>query len=30
MAGKDVLLSVDGIKATYNGAITALHGVSFT
>ena len=29
MAGKDVLLSVDGIKATYNGAITALHGVSF-
>ncbi|MGV2184820.1 ABC transporter ATP-binding protein [Rhizobium rhizogenes] len=30
MAGKDVLLSVDGIKGTYNGAITALHGVSFT
>ncbi|EJB06471.1 ABC transporter ATP-binding protein [Rhizobium leguminosarum] len=30
MAGKDVLLSVDGVKATYNGAITALHGVSFT
>ncbi|AYG63930.1 ABC transporter ATP-binding protein [Rhizobium jaguaris] len=30
MAGKDVLLSVDGIKATYNGAITALHGVSLT
>lgn len=30
MAEKDVLLKVDGIKATYNAAITALHGVSFT
>jgi branched-chain amino acid transport system ATP-binding protein len=30
MAAKDVLLSVDGVKATYDGAITALHGVSFT
>jgi len=30
MAEKDLLLCVDGIEATYNGAITALHGVSFT
>ncbi|NGN41780.1 ABC transporter ATP-binding protein [Mesorhizobium sp. CGMCC 1.15528] len=29
MANDDILLSVDNVHATYNHAITALHGVSF-
>ncbi|TIW86184.1 MAG: ATP-binding cassette domain-containing protein, partial [Mesorhizobium sp.] len=29
MPGNDVILAVDNIHATYNHAITALHGVSF-
>ncbi|SFU19160.1 hypothetical protein SAMN05518861_12087 [Mesorhizobium sp. YR577] len=29
MANDDILLSVDNVYATYNYAITALHGVSF-
>ncbi|TIX70759.1 MAG: ATP-binding cassette domain-containing protein, partial [Mesorhizobium sp.] len=29
MPGNDVILVVDTIHATYNHAITALHGVSF-
>lgn len=29
MPQDDVILSVDGVHATYNNAITALHGVSF-
>ncbi|MBP1860474.1 ABC transporter ATP-binding protein [Rhizobium herbae] len=30
MGHNEVLLSVNGVKATYNHAITALHGVTFT